>query len=46
MALFSSWLAALKRDERGQGLAVDSSGKVYVTGLTTSGDFPVTAGAY
>jgi hypothetical protein len=29
-----------------RGIVVDSNGYVYVTGVTTSADFPVTAGAY
>jgi hypothetical protein len=32
--------------DRGNGIAVDSAGAAYVTGLTTSSDFPVTAGAF
>jgi uncharacterized protein (TIGR03437 family) len=33
-------------DETASNMAVDASGDVYVTGITTSRDFPVTAGAY
>jgi hypothetical protein len=32
--------------DRAQGVAVDGSGSVYVTGYTYSADFPTTAGAY
>ena len=30
----------------GQGIAVDSAGNAYVTGLTTFGNFPITPGAF
>jgi hypothetical protein len=33
-------------DDLGFGIAVDATGAVYVTGLTASGDFPKTAGAF
>ena len=32
--------------ETGYGIAVDSAGNAYVTGLTTSMDFPITTGAF
>jgi len=33
-------------DDVGYGIAVDTSGTAFVTGTTSSGDFPATAGAY
>ncbi len=36
----------LGHDDYVTGIAVDSSGKVFVTGVTLAADFPTTAGAY
>ena len=43
--VYSTYLGALK-DDRGQGIAVDSAGTVYVTGFTNSKTFPATPGSY
>ena len=37
---------ALQTGDSGNGIAVDVAGHAYVTGLTTSTDFPVTSGAF
>jgi hypothetical protein len=43
--LFSTFLGG-SRDERGQTLAIDSAGDIYVGGRTLSTDFPATPGAF
>jgi Beta-propeller repeat len=42
--VYSSFLGG-SQDEYAQGLAVDSTGNAYVTGYSSSADFPVTPGA-
>ncbi|MEJ7623891.1 MAG: SBBP repeat-containing protein [Pyrinomonadaceae bacterium] len=43
--LYSTYLGG-GSDDSAQGVALDSAGGVLVAGLTTSSDFPVTAGSY
>jgi hypothetical protein len=43
--LYSTYLGGTGVDQ-GDGIAVDNSGHAYVTGYTTSSNFPITSGAY
>src|SRR5439155_18506389 len=43
--VYSTYLGGSNHDE-GNGIAVDAGGNAYVTGLTLSGDFPTTPGAF
>jgi len=42
--VYSTYLGG--NDAQGRGIAVDADGNAYVTGVTSSGNFPTTAGAY
>jgi hypothetical protein len=43
--IFSTYLGGSNLDQ-GQGITIDASGNAYITGPTSSHDFPVTAGAF
>ena len=44
--VYASYLGGGNGDEGGYGIAADSSGNAYVTGLTQSNNFPITPGAF
>lgn len=43
--IYSTYLGGNNLDQ-GFGIAVDSNGNAYITGMTSSGDFPVTSAAF
>ena len=44
--VYSTYMGGSGTDRLVEGIAVDSAGHAYVTGWTTSADFPTTAGAF
>ena len=45
-AIYSTFIGGSGNERSYRGLGLDSDGNAYITGLTFSPDFPVTAGAY
>ncbi len=43
---YSSYLGGSDGDDAAHGIALDGAGSAYLTGDTTSADFPTTAGAF
>jgi uncharacterized protein (TIGR03437 family) len=44
--VYSTFVGGSNNQDEGRGIAVDSSGNAYVTGRTSSKNFPVTTGAF
>lgn len=44
--VYATYLGGATGVDRGIAIAVDAGGNAYVAGMTSGGDFPVTAGAY